>query len=395
MGQIVFLISLLVELVHASSIDSVELTRSSLLSSTQPLLLESTPNLLTCTGSELSTCVTMYTEAFSMPALTRSHEYLNDTLDACKLVGSVAAQACKLLTRFSLNVFQLGYSTMHACSFHRSCKLFEIHPKIVTWWNNLIETYYHTPIGRYLAPMQDRVVSVLNDASSFNSSLPDMFHTVDRLSMLLCDEIRTFVYETSRFMIMSHAGMMSIEGDLPWFRFSKSLGSRWEIALDLLQESGIESPLVVEIGVFRGFFSEGILKGHSSVSLIGVDPYFGSDGTFPPEHADAEGDSVYEEALDRYKGFENRAKLLRSTSYEASLLIPDGSVEMVFIDGCHELDCITEDLDIWIPKVRSGGIVMGHDYSEKWPAVMMVVNQKRIGQELYIGSDLTWWFFND
>jgi hypothetical protein len=75
--------------------------------------------------------------------------------------------------------------------------------------------------------------------------------------------------------------------------------------------------------------------------------------------------------------------------------VPDESLDLLFIDGCHEIECIAEDLELWIPKVKPRGVVMGHDYSERWPGVMMVLNELRAGKDLYLGSDLVWWFLKD
>ena len=47
--------------------------------------------------------------------------------------------------------------------------------------------------------------------------------------------------------------------------------------------------------------------------------------------------------------------------------IPDQSLDAIFVDGCHLYDCVVSDLEIWLPKVRPGGLVSGHDFSPQWP----------------------------
>lgn len=42
-------------------------------------------------------------------------------------------------------------------------------------------------------------------------------------------------------------------------------------------------------------------------------------------------------------------------------IVPDG-LDLLFIDGCHELRWCLMDYHYWAPKVRKGGIIVFHDY---------------------------------
>lgn len=54
--------------------------------------------------------------------------------------------------------------------------------------------------------------------------------------------------------------------------------------------------------------------------------------------------------------------LVRKLSIEAAKDFEDGSLDWVYIDASHLYDEIKVDIEVWYPKVRSGGIVSGHDY---------------------------------
>jgi SAM-dependent methyltransferase len=54
---------------------------------------------------------------------------------------------------------------------------------------------------------------------------------------------------------------------------------------------------------------------------------------------------------------------IRMKSADATNLYGDASVDVVFIDACHEYDCVKEDINAWLPKVKEGGYLAGHDYS--------------------------------
>jgi predicted O-methyltransferase YrrM len=46
---------------------------------------------------------------------------------------------------------------------------------------------------------------------------------------------------------------------------------------------------------------------------------------------------------------------------EAADFVQDDSLGFVFIDADHSYDSAIDDIKNWEPKVRSGGLVCGHD----------------------------------
>ena len=54
---------------------------------------------------------------------------------------------------------------------------------------------------------------------------------------------------------------------------------------------------------------------------------------------------------------------LRGDSSEMANHFANASVDFVFIDANHSYDSVKRDIIAWQPKVRSGGIIAGHDYS--------------------------------
>lgn len=56
------------------------------------------------------------------------------------------------------------------------------------------------------------------------------------------------------------------------------------------------------------------------------------------------------------------ANIVKAHSAEAVCDVPDGSLDFVYIDAAHDWDNVMVDLILWSRKVRSGGIVSGHDY---------------------------------
>jgi len=82
----------------------------------------------------------------------------------------------------------------------------------------------------------------------------------------------------------------------------------------------------------------------------------------PSKFREAEAD-----AKDRLKKY--GCTLIKDFSLAAAKRIPKSSLDFVYIDANHSFDEVMQDIIHWAPKVRSGGIVAGHDYSpdaRKW-----------------------------
>ena len=53
---------------------------------------------------------------------------------------------------------------------------------------------------------------------------------------------------------------------------------------------------------------------------------------------------------------------VRMSSVEAASLYADNSLDFVFIDAGHTYEDCFSDIQAWLPKVKAGGTLAGHDY---------------------------------
>lgn len=71
----------------------------------------------------------------------------------------------------------------------------------------------------------------------------------------------------------------------------------------------------------------------------------------------------------------NFFNLKRQTSSDVINSYADNSLSMVFLDRSLNLESLTADINSWLPKVKSGGILAGDDYGEmNWPDVKTAVD---------------------
>jgi len=121
---------------------------------------------------------------------------------------------------------------------------------------------------------------------------------------------------------------------------------------------------IAEIGVWQGEFAAHMLRGRSEIeSYLLVDPWRPLDRWNKPLNVDRHRfETVREEALAATAFAGEKVTVMRGTSEEVVSAVPDGSLDLVYVDGDHTLRGITIDLMLWRQKVRPGGILAGDDY---------------------------------
>lgn len=117
----------------------------------------------------------------------------------------------------------------------------------------------------------------------------------------------------------------------------------------------------VEIGVFKGEFSKHILNNWGGkLYMVDVWRPLGNeyeDASNHKDHIDA-----YQETMESVKGLEDRGIMVRATSEVAADMFQDESLDFIFIDANHAYDFVVEDINLWFPKLKKGGVFSGHDY---------------------------------
>jgi len=173
-------------------------------------------------------------------------------------------------------------------------------------------------------------------------------------------------------------------GSLPFIASSEA-GDRHMI-IRLAKKVGFK--VGAEIGVEWGRHALSICHLIPDIKLYCVDhylPYF-DNGKRPTQ---SRCDHIMECAMEKMINYD--VTFIRKSSVEASKDIEDGSLDFIYIDGSHNFDSVMLDLLYWVPKVKEGGIVSGHDYSIGYLngviAAVKVYTQAHSVAEWYITAD--------
>jgi hypothetical protein len=117
----------------------------------------------------------------------------------------------------------------------------------------------------------------------------------------------------------------------------------------------------VEVGTFRGEFSKSMLEIWNG-TLYMVDVWRGMGEEYDDISNHKNHTNIWEDAMNNIEPFYDRAIMIRTNSKNASKLFQDNSIDFAYIDANHSYDFVREDIELWYPKIKTGGYLWGHDY---------------------------------
>jgi predicted O-methyltransferase YrrM len=154
-----------------------------------------------------------------------------------------------------------------------------------------------------------------------------------------------------------------IEG---WFTYN-------ELYQEIVNNSSNNS-VFIEIGTWKGqstvFMAEKIKESSKHIKFYAIDTFEGSD-----EHKNELvilNKTLYKEYLKNIEPVKDYIITIKGNSNKVHEQFKNESIDFIFIDGDHTLKGITSDLKNWYPKIKSNGIIAGHDYL--YPDIKSVVD---------------------
>lgn len=112
--------------------------------------------------------------------------------------------------------------------------------------------------------------------------------------------------------------------------------------------------VIAEIGVDEGKFSR-LINRICRPSMFHLIDIWGTDRFH---------DGKYE-AVKAYfadKLYRNEAQITKKLSTQAATDFPDGYFDWIYLDTDHMYETTRDELRLFAPKMKSGGIIAGHDY---------------------------------
>jgi hypothetical protein len=137
-----------------------------------------------------------------------------------------------------------------------------------------------------------------------------------------------------------------------------------------------DNSIFVEVGCWKGksisYMGVEVVNSGKNIKCYAVDTWKGSS-----EHQSYDeiiNDTLYDIFLNNIKCLSHVIIPIRKSSIEAAEDFLDGSIDIVYIDANHDYEEVKKDIQAWLPKVKSGGIISGHDYGG-WHGVTKAVDE--------------------
>lgn len=144
-----------------------------------------------------------------------------------------------------------------------------------------------------------------------------------------------------------------------WFDFDN-------VYLDMVSKHD-DGAHFVEVGVFLGkslsFLAVEIINSGKKIKLDAIDTWEGSSlEPYNMEQPEVVNNTLYDDFLKNIEPVKNHINIIKSDSVEASKLYENNSLDFVYIDASHHYEFIKADILAWLPKVKIGGYIGGHDF---------------------------------
>ena len=143
---------------------------------------------------------------------------------------------------------------------------------------------------------------------------------------------------------------------------------RWDLLASLLPADSVGA----EVGVLKGRNATSLLELRADLFLYLIDPFNIPHG----RHTVRDVSQAEDVARFKLHPFSDQVQFIKRSSLGAAPTFSDSSLDWVFIDADHHYSSVKADIWAWIPKVRPGGALLGHDYrSPRWPGVKQAVDE--------------------
>lgn len=144
-----------------------------------------------------------------------------------------------------------------------------------------------------------------------------------------------------------------------------SPGSQFPKIYSAMVERFPSGSTFVEVGTYVGkslaYLVVEVINSRKNIRVIGIDSFTFGD--------------MFSVFIFNMKPVEGYYEYIIGDSADSASKFEDNSVDFVFLDADHVYENIKKDILAWLPKIKRGGVIAGHDYVDLHPGVIQAVNE--------------------
>ena len=152
---------------------------------------------------------------------------------------------------------------------------------------------------------------------------------------------------------------------------------------DIIMQRGLK--IIAEVGMYEAKHAANVLEVAASTleKYYWIDPWAEYAELGQSESMDMKmkaltrkrWDSMARMVYSFATAYPEMVRVIRLPSVDAAGLFADAVFDLVYIDADHSYLPLLEDIISWLPKIKDGGIISGHDFTPRWPDVCRVVEE--------------------
>ncbi len=163
-----------------------------------------------------------------------------------------------------------------------------------------------------------------------------------------------------------------------------------ELILDLrtfLKHNKFKGSNMIEIGSYMGESTMLFASSQLFNKIYAIDPYIGD------EPFNSLSNITWKDVKEQFNintRFFNNIELIQEYSQYTVSKFENKSIDFIYIDANHTYESVKNDLQLYLPKLKSNSVIAGHDYCDiKWPGVIKAVNEV-LGKPNKVYQDSSW-----
>lgn len=158
---------------------------------------------------------------------------------------------------------------------------------------------------------------------------------------------------------------------------------------ELKNHFGDKPITVCELGILHGKGIPLLLDNFNIQNYYGIDlftPYEENKKDGANNIMANNGDTIYNKLLNKYKK-DNRIHIIKEFTNKAVDNFEDKFFDFIFVDAGHEYEQVSEDINLWYPKMKKNGIFSGDDFY--FPPVQKAVYEFQDNTNLLLYNSLS------